>query len=136
VEFLGFLLLLICYITWNKRRRRRSALRAHSQTPLTNHVPMPGANQSPLEVAPSRFRLPARATSSTNGVPSSIDGWYFDPTGRYALRYYYNQEWTEWVSSANRKISKDPFVTTIPTPEPGRQVKGPDLNELRRQFNE
>jgi hypothetical protein len=142
VEFLVFLLLLIWFIRWNKRRRQRRAANAYSPPPSTHHSP------SEISVTPlwqSNPQAPAPSSSAS-------DGWFRDPTGRYASRYWSGQHWTEWVSTADHQVRSDPIVTNIPmpgvnrapsnvappryrAPEPGSQVDGPDLNELRRRFN-
>lgn len=142
MEFFVFLILMIWFIRWNKRRRQRRATNAYSQPQSTQNFP------SQVSVTPLWQTSPQVAAPA----PSSADGWFPDPTGRYSLRYWNGQQWTEWVSSNDRQVRSDPIVTNIPmpganrspsnvappryrAPEPGSQVEGPDLNELRRRFN-
>lgn len=142
MELFFFLLLLIWFIRWNKRRRQRRSGNSYSQPSSTHHFP------SEVSVAPLWHDSPQVSAP----VPSASDGWFRDPTGRYASRYWNGSQWTEWVSSPDRQVRSDPIVANIPmpgvtatpsniappryrAPEPGSQVDGPDLNELRRRFN-
>jgi len=140
VEFFGFLLLLFWFIRWNRhRRQQRVANPRLQQHPIQNFSPnlvTPLGQSNPQAPAPG---------------PSAAEGWFRDPTGRYAARYWSGQQWTEWVSTPNQQVKSDPIVANIPmpratsapsnvlppqyrAPEPGSQVEGPDLNELRRRF--
>ena len=125
MEFFVFLVLLIVIYRWNKRRRRSQTTPVYS---------------------PNHHGHSFQGHSSGQG-----EGWFPDPTGRYAGRYWAGQGWTEWVMTASQQVSSDPIVVNIqlpgareysqPTPtvhyqapEPTSQVDGPDLNELRRRF--
>jgi hypothetical protein len=141
MEFFVFLLLLFWFIRWNKRRRQRRSA----------NIYVPSATQN----FPSQVSItPLWENNAQSPVPNPTadDGWFRDPTGRYALRYWSGRQWTEWVSSPDRQVRSDPIVanirmpgaTTSPSnvappryraPEPGSQLDGPDLNELRRRFN-
>lgn len=142
MEFVIFLVLLIWFFRWNKRRRQRRAANAYTQTQPTQYFP------SQVSVTPLWQNTPQVPALGANGV----DGWFRDPTGRYAMRYWNGQQWTEWVSSNDSQTRSDPIVANIPmrgansaptnvspprfrAPEPGSQIDGPDLNELRRRFN-
>ena len=89
------------------------------------------------------------------GNSSGSEGWYTDPTSRYQLRYWDGFSWTENVTTGDGATRKDPIVTrvemngitNVPTNRPapfvayepppaGTQQDGPDLNELRRRFNQ
>jgi len=142
MEFFVFLLLLFWFIRWNKRRRQRRAANTYPQPASTQYFP------SEVSVTPLWQSSPQAPAPG----PASADGWFRDPTSRYASRYWNGQQWTEWVSSADQQVRSDPIVVNIPmpgatanqsnvappryrAPEPGSQVEGPDLNELRRRFN-
>ena len=89
------------------------------------------------------------------GNSSGSEGWYTDPTSRYMLRYWNGFSWTENVTTGDGSTRKDPIITQVgmtgipsvqanrpgPTatyqpPAAGTQQDGPDLNELRRRFNQ
>lgn len=142
MELFVFLLLLFWFIRWKKRRSQRRATNSYASPQNTFHFPTHGEPNNTWQGAPQ-----APHASSSYG-----DGWFPDPTGRYVMRYWNGQLWTEWVSSNDGQTRSDPIVTNIqmrgadvsPTnvapsryraPEPGSQVDGPDLNELRRRFN-
>ncbi|NBS29209.1 MAG: DUF2510 domain-containing protein [Actinobacteria bacterium] len=48
----------------------------------------------------------ASSTSSSAAAPA---GWYADPSGRFELRYWNGEKWTEHVSRAGQQ-STDPPV--------------------------
>ena len=143
MEFLVFMVLLIWFIRWRRRRRQRQVLSTFSASQDTVNFSgqaVPTYNWQPAPQAPP--------------VNSSFgDGWFPDPTGRYGMRYWNAQMWPEWVSSNDGLTRSDPIVTSIlmngpdvsPTnvapsryraPEPETQMNGPDLNELRRRFRD
>lgn len=89
------------------------------------------------------------------GNSSGSQGWYTDPTSRYPLRYWDGYSWTENVTTGDGSIRKDVIITQVgmngvsnrstnrpspsnpyQPPEAGTQQDGPDLNELRRRFNQ
>lgn len=142
MEFLVFMLLLIWFIRWNKRRKQRRAANFH----LPQQSPVQFQNQA-MTTNTGGDILQAPSPGQNFG-----DGWFPDPTGRYVMRYWNGQRWTEWVSSNDGRSLSDPIITKIsqrgaPTtsinvaaspyrpPEPASQMEGPDLNELRRRFN-
>lgn len=142
MEFFIFLLLLIWFFRWNKRRRQRRASNAYTQAQTTHSFP------DQVSITPLWQPNPQTHAHGVRGA----DGWFRDPTGRYAMRYWTGQQWTEWVSSNDRQTRSDPIVANIPmrgadstpthvspprfrAPEAGSQIDGPDLNELRRRFN-
>ena len=70
--------------------------------------PAPEAVVSP-SVAPSAPTNPEPATTSTAAVPAVPSGWYADPSGRFELRYWDGDQWTEHVSRGGQQ-STDPPV--------------------------
>ncbi len=132
MELLAFCLILIWLIRRYKRRKRqRTANSFHS-------IPNNGSG------AVNSF-LHAPNLNQALG-----DGWFPDPTGRYIMRYWNGQNWTEWVSSNDGRSISDPIITKISqrganvgnsgtnqfvAPQPESIMNGPDLNELRRRFN-
>ncbi len=50
---------------------------------------------------------PAPAAVSTPSVPS---GWYADPAGRFELRYWDGNAWTEHVSRAGQQFTDPPVA--------------------------
>jgi hypothetical protein len=139
MEFFVFLLLLIWFIRWNKRRRGRTSAIGNDPSAMT-------------QLQSSVTHLWSANAQSPVSRPTADEGWFRDPTSRYALRYWNGKQWTAWVSSPNRQVQNDPIVANIPlpgattstsniapprysAPEPGSQLDGPDLNELRRRFN-
>jgi hypothetical protein len=136
MEFFVFLLIVWGISRWLKRRRARRA--------VTQYQP-----SNP--VYPT-YSAPVQSYQTHNSTPSSGEGWFPDPTNRYVGRYWNGQHWTEWVMAANQQVSSDPIVVNInlpgarrastpapqpqyQAPNPSSQVDGPDLNELRRRFN-
>jgi hypothetical protein len=126
--------ILILWFIYRRRKRRRSA-RASAQMASSNFGFTNG--------------------NAYAGNSSGSQGWYTDPTSRYPLRYWDGYSWTENVTRGDGSIRIDPIITrvgmngipNVPTnrpstpvvyqaPEPGTQQDGPDLNELRRRFNQ
>jgi hypothetical protein len=86
------------------------------------------------------------------GNSSGSEGWYKDPTSRYLLRYWDGFSWTENVTTGDGSARRDPIITQVgipgvqanrpgpsapyQPPAAGTQQDGPDLNELRRRFNQ
>jgi hypothetical protein len=86
------------------------------------------------------------------GNSSGSEGWYTDPTSRYLLRYWDGFSWTENVTTGDGSARRDPIITQVgipgvqanrpgpsapyQPPAAGTQQDGPDLNELRRRFNQ
>ena len=86
------------------------------------------------------------------GNSSGSQGWYTDPTSRYLLRYWDGFSWTENVTTGDGSARRDPIITQVgipgvqanrpgpsapyQPPAAGTQQDGPDLNELRRRFNQ
>ncbi|MEL0283547.1 MAG: DUF2510 domain-containing protein, partial [Ilumatobacter sp.] len=68
----------------------------------------PEAVVSP-SVAPSAPANPEPATTSTAATPAVPSGWYADPSGRFELRYWDGDQWTEHVSRGGQQ-STDPPV--------------------------
>ncbi len=132
MELLAFCLIAIWLIRRSKRRKRQ---RIASSFPQNQNL---GAN-------PAHGFLNAPDMNQALG-----DGWFPDPTGRYLMRYWNGQNWTEWVSSNDGRSLSDPIITKITqrraqitsyspsqyqAPQPESIMNGPDLNELRRRFN-
>lgn len=51
-------------------------------------------------------------------------GWYADPTGRYAHRWYDGRDWTAQVAAADGSTGADPAWTTPAAPVGGPTVAG------------
>jgi hypothetical protein len=126
--------ILILWLIYRRRKRRRLA-RASAQ------------------MASSNFGF--GNGNAYTGNSSGSQGWYTDPTSRYPLRYWDGFSWTENVTTGDGSARRDPIVTSVgmngipnvPMNRPGPAVvyqppaagsrqDGPDLNELRRRFNQ
>lgn len=132
MELLAFCLVVIWLVRRSKRRKRQRITTSNFQNQNSNA----GVVSVPL-LAP-------------NLNQALGDGWFPDPTGRYVMRYWNGQNWTEWVSSNDGRSKSDPIITKISqrganvgnsgttqfvAPQPESVMNGPDLNELRRRFN-
>ena len=47
------------------------------------------------------------ATAAASAAPA---GWYADPSGRYELRYWDGNQWTEHVSRAGQQYTDPPVA--------------------------
>jgi hypothetical protein len=53
---------------------------------------------------------PEAATSATAPVVNVPAGWYADPSGRYELRYWDGQQWTEHVARGGQQYTDPPVA--------------------------
>lgn len=61
----------------------------------------------PEPVAAAVAEEPAAAAPAESAVPA---GWYADPSGRYELRYWDGNAWTEHVSRAGQQFTDPPVA--------------------------
>ena len=73
-----------------------------STTPATNAAVGPSPTVSP---SPS----PAASVVDPSPAPAVPSGWYADPSGRFEIRYWDGENWTEHVSRGGQQ-STDPPV--------------------------
>ena len=59
--------------------------------------------------APDAAEISTASSSSTAAASAAPAGWYADPSGRFELRYWNGNKWTEHVSRAGQQ-STDPPV--------------------------
>lgn len=59
--------------------------------------------------APDAAETSTASSSSTAAASAAPAGWYADPSGRFELRYWNGDKWTEHVSRAGQQ-STDPPV--------------------------
>lgn len=95
MELLAFCLVVIWLVRRSKRRKRQRITTSNFQNQNSNA----GVVSVPL-LAP-------------NLNQALGDGWFPDPTGRYVMRYWNGQNWTEWVSSNDGRSKSDPIITKI-----------------------
>jgi hypothetical protein len=126
--------ILIVWFIYRRMKRRRSS-------------------RASVQMASSNFGF--ASGNAYGGNSNGSEGWYTDPTSRYPLRYWDGFSWTENVTTGDGSIRKDVIITQvgmtgIPSapanrpgpsapyqpPAAGTQQDGPDLNELRRRFNQ
>jgi hypothetical protein len=65
------------------------------------------ADVAPAEVAPAEVTPVVEAVPESSGVPA---GWYADPSGRFELRYWDGNAWTEHVSRAGQQYTDPPVA--------------------------
>ena len=123
--------ILIVWFIYRRMKRRRSS-------------------RASVQMAPSNFGF--GNGNAYAGNSSGSEGWYTDPTSRYLLRYWDGFSWTENVTTGDGSARRDPIITQVgipgvqanrpgpsapyQPPAAGTQQDGPDLNELRRRFNQ
>jgi hypothetical protein len=67
----------------------------------------PTTTYSPSPAATTYTPAPAAAAAATPSVPA---GWYADPAGRFELRYWDGNTWTEHVSRAGQQYTDPPVA--------------------------
>jgi hypothetical protein len=65
------------------------------------------AQTAPVTTAATPAYTPAAQPASTPAVPA---GWYTDPSGRYELRYWNGDEWTEHVARNGQQYTDAPVA--------------------------
>lgn len=86
-------------------------------TPAVAPAPAPVAEPSGWAVAPAAQVAPQptpqpaasyqAAPAASTGVPAN---WYADPSGRYELRYWDGNQWTEHVSRGGQQFTDAPVA--------------------------
>lgn len=81
---------------------------APEPAPAAQPEPTPAAQPEPTPVAAAAAAAAAApATSATPAVPAN---WYADPSGRFELRYWDGNAWTEHVSRAGQQYTDPPVA--------------------------
>jgi len=73
----------------------------------TETEPEPVIEPEPVVAAAAAEPAVAEATPAESTVPA---GWYADPSGRYELRYWDGNAWTEHVSRAGQQFTDPPVA--------------------------
>ena len=73
----------------------------------TETEPEPVIEPEPVVAAAAAEPAVAEATQAESTVPA---GWYADPSGRYELRYWDGNAWTEHVSRAGQQFTDPPVA--------------------------
>jgi hypothetical protein len=60
--------------------------------------------------APSPAPAPSAPTPAPAPVVTTPAGWYPDPSGRFEMRYWDGQQWTEYVSRAGQQYTDPPVA--------------------------
>lgn len=71
--------------------------------------PQPAAQPEP-EPAPAPAPQPEPAPVQTPATPAVPSGWYADPSGRFELRYWDGNAWTEHVARAGQQFTDPPVA--------------------------
>jgi hypothetical protein len=74
----------------------------------------PGASapgtSAPAASTPSPAPAPSAPTPAPAPVVTTPAGWYPDPSGRFEMRYWDGQQWTEYVSRAGQQFTDPPVA--------------------------
>jgi hypothetical protein len=77
----------------------------------------PSPDNAPIDAAPAaEAAAPAAAAAAAQPqappatVPSTPSGWYPDPSGRYEMRYWDGEKWTEHVSRQGQTFTDPPVA--------------------------
>jgi hypothetical protein len=81
-----------------------AATQEPAAAPEPEPTPVPEAAQEPEPAAAAA--APAAATS----VPTTPAGWYPDPSGRFEMRYWDGDKWTEHVSRQGQTYTDPPVA--------------------------
>jgi Protein of unknown function (DUF2510) len=68
------------------------------------------AATAPAASAPSPAPAPSAPTPAPAPVVTTPAGWYPDPSGRFEMRYWDGQQWTEYVSRAGQQYTDPPVA--------------------------
>ena len=79
-----------------------------SPEPASTGGPAANATVSP-SASPTVAASPETTASTSTSTPTVPSGWYADPSGRFELRYWDGDQWTEHVSRGGQQ-STDPPV--------------------------
>jgi hypothetical protein len=74
--------------------------------PLATSEPTP----VPEPAAAAAAAAPAAAPAPAASVPTTPAGWYPDPSGRYEMRYWDGDKWTEHVSRQGQTYTDPPVA--------------------------
>jgi hypothetical protein len=74
--------------------------------PEPEPTPVPEAAREPEPAAAAAASAPAAAAS----VPTTPAGWYPDPSGRFEMRYWDGDKWTEHVSRQGQTYTDPPVA--------------------------
>ena len=65
------------------------------------------ATDESIEAVADAVTAAAATDDAASGVPA---GWYADPSGRFELRYWDGNAWTEHVSRAGQQFTDPPVA--------------------------
>jgi hypothetical protein len=71
--------------------------------PVVEVAPAPAPEPEPVVIVPA-------AQSTYTPTPTVPAGWYADPSGRFELRYWDGNGWTEHVSRAGQQFTDPPVA--------------------------
>jgi hypothetical protein len=81
-----------------------------ASTPPVVSEPEPVSTSVADTTAPSEPEPAAAAAPTTSSVPTTPAGWYPDPSGRYEMRYWDGDKWTEHVSRQGQTYTDPPVA--------------------------
>jgi Protein of unknown function (DUF2510) len=100
--------------TWGAGAATGAAAAGAATEPEAPPTPEPVASEPepPLvhEPEPVAAAAPAAPAAAAASVPTTPAGWYPDPSGRYEMRYWDGDKWTEHVSRQGQTYTDPPVA--------------------------